>query len=104
MMTSSQTPTRIRTREDSSRVSVEWEDGATSVYTATQLRRLCPCAQCINEMTGKAILDPTTVAEDMTHTDVQLVGQYAITIRFADGHSTGIFTFAFLRENDPEAA
>jgi len=29
------------------------------------------------------------------------VGNYAITIYFADGHSTGIFPYRFLRENDP---
>ena len=28
-------------------------------------------------------------------------GNYALALRFSDGHETGIFPFRFLRENDP---
>lgn len=30
-------------------------------------------------------------------TDVQLVGQYALALAFKSGHSTGIYTFRYLR-------
>lgn len=103
-MSVSQTPTRISAREDRGRVRIEWEDGAQTDYSAAQLRRLCPCAQCVNEMTGRRMLDPTSVPDDLTQTEVELVGQYAIALRFSDGHSTGIFTFAYLRANDPAGA
>ncbi|MFM8643067.1 MAG: gamma-butyrobetaine hydroxylase-like domain-containing protein [Phycisphaerales bacterium] len=35
--------------------------------------------------------------------DAELVGNYAIRIRFRDGHSTGIFSWSYLRSIDPGA-
>lgn len=90
-------PLRIG-RRDPSRVVIEWADGHTSSFSAAALRRICPCAECVHELTGQRLLDPTTVPDDLTHRDVRLVGNYAISIQFSDGHSTGIYTFARLRE------
>ena len=45
--------------------------------------------------------DPASVPADLTHADVRMVGNYALTMRFSDGHDTGIFPFRFLREHDP---
>ncbi len=69
-----------------------------------QLRGLCPCAACVNELTGRRMHDPKSVPSDLETRDVNLVGHYAITIAFSDGHSTGIFPFAFLREHDPASS
>ena len=92
---------RTITRSDPTRVTLEWEDGHETVYTAAQLRGLCPCARCVDETTGIRVHDPDTVAADLTHTDVALVGNYAISIRFSDGHDTGIYPFQMLRAKDP---
>ena len=96
----SNSPTRI-SRRDPTRVSLEWQDGHTTVYTTAELRRLCPCAHCVHELTGQALLDPNTVPDDLTHTDVRMVGSYAIALRFSDGHDTGIYPYPYLREHDP---
>jgi len=93
-------PTVIR-KKDPTRIEIEWADGATTVYRAAQLRRLCPCANCINEVTGALMLDPESVPDSLEQKDVRMVGNYAISVMFADGHDTGIFPFPFLRENDP---
>lgn len=95
-------PKRIG-RRDPSRIELDWPDGQRTVYRTAELRRLCPCARCIHELTGAALLDPSSVPEDLTHNGVQLVGTYALSIAFADGHSTGIFSWPMLRENDPAA-
>ena len=94
---------RVIQRSDPARLAIEWADGHTTVYAPAQLRRLCPCAQCVNEVTGQRMLDPATVPQDLTQGDVRLVGNYALALRFSDGHDTGIFPFRFLRENDPGA-
>lgn len=96
-------PTVI-TKSDPTQVRVEWDDGHATSFSAAELRRLCPCAQCVNEMTGVRMLDPATIPDELTQDDVTLVGNYALAVRFADGHQTGIFTFRFLRENDPSQA
>ena len=88
-------------RSDPSRVAIEWADGHRTVYTPSALRRLCPCAQCVNEVTGERMLDPASVPDGLTQSDLRLVGNYAVALRFSDGHETGIYPFRFLRENDP---
>ena len=99
----SNSPTHIR-RRDPARLEIDWMDGHTTVYTAAELRRLCPCAHCIHELTGEALLDPLTIPGDLTQTAVRTVGNYAVTVRFSDGHETGIFPFPYLREHDPAGA
>jgi DUF971 family protein len=37
----------------------------------------------------------------ITATDAEFVGNYAIKIRFSDGHDTGLYSWAYLREIDP---
>jgi DUF971 family protein len=39
----------------------------------------------------------------LTALDAELVGNYAIRIRFSDGHSTGIYSWRYLRSIDPAA-
>jgi len=92
---------RVIRRSDPSRLEIEWADGHVTAYTPSELRRLCPCAQCVNEVTGQRMLDPASVPEGLTQSDVRLVGNYALALRFSDGHDTGIYPFRFLRENDP---
>lgn len=36
-------------------------------------------------------------------TDLQLVGNYAVRLVFSDGHRTGIYSWRYLREIDPDA-
>jgi len=95
---------RAITKSDPTKLTVEWADGHRTVYTAAELRRLCPCARCVNEFTGERMLDPETIPPDLVHSDVRLVGNYAVTVRFADGHDTGIYPFPMLREHDPAGA
>ena len=93
---------RVIQRSDPSRVEIEWADGHRTVYTPSELRRLCPCAQCVNEVTGERMLDPASVPDGVTLSDLRLVGNYAVAVRWSDGHETGIYAVRFGRETDPE--
>lgn len=72
-----------------------------AVYPSRMLRLACPCAACVDEMTGRPLLDPARVPEDVAPLAVELVGGYGIRVRWSDGHSTGIYTFELLRSICP---
>jgi ATP-binding protein involved in chromosome partitioning len=56
---------------------------------------------CVNEVSGQRMHDPSSVPPDLTQSEARMVGNYALTMTFSDGHHTGIFTFPFLRQHDP---
>ena len=93
-------PTQIIEESDSA-ISVSWSDGTETHYTAAGLRRVCPCAACVNEWTGEKILDAAGVPEDLSFKHISIVGRYALNFHFSDGHDTGIFSFAYLRKLQP---
>lgn len=80
-----------------SRLLIEWSDGVSREYPSRLLRQMCQCAHCISEDTRRVILDRERVPKDITLNHAEPVGNYAISFRFSDGHSTGIYTFDFLR-------
>ena len=65
---------------------------------ARRLRLACPCAMCIEEMSGRPLLDPASVPADVRPLSIHLVGNYALRINWSDGHSTGIFPWQRLRD------
>ena len=78
---------------------VEWDaDGHAWLYPARLLRLACPCAACVEEMSGRPILNAESVPVDVRPVSVGLVGGYGIRIVWSDGHGTGIYTFERLRE------
>lgn len=83
--------------ESDSEISIAWSDETENKYNAAELRRVCPCAGCVNEWTGEKILKPENVAEDLTFSSIALVGRYALNFNFSDGHDTGIFSFQYLK-------
>ncbi len=88
-------------RSDPSRVEIEWSDGTRSAFTAAELRGLCPCAGCVSETSGVRMNDPASVPPDLTQSKLAMVGNYAISMEFSDGHHTGIYTWEYLLANDP---
>src|SRR5207342_3652399 len=84
-------------RRDARTLSVLWENGDRNDFDVRDLRLACRCALCVEEMSGRPLLDPKSVRPDVTPRTVTSVGNYAITISWNDGHSTGIYSFEHLR-------
>ncbi len=78
-------------------ISITWKDGHHSVYSHRFLRLRCQCAHCVDEWTRAPRLDPEMVPGDIQAVDHILVGNYALQLLWNDTHSTGIYTFEFLR-------
>ena len=77
-----------------------WADGAESFLPLEGLRRACPCASCGGEpdVLGN-ISRPDVNYSDKSFELVgwQLIGGYALQPRWGDGHSTGLYSFQYLR-------
>jgi len=83
---------------DAEHVVIQWGDGMTCRYPFRYLRLQCGCAGCGEEMTGRAILAPVSVPDDILILDQLLVGRYAMQFMFTDGHTTGIYPLKDLRK------
>lgn len=79
-------------------IHIRWKSGEDAVYPARFLRGQCPCATCVDEMTGKRIVTESLLPILVYPTKVEPVGRYAIQIFWSDGHSTGIYTWERLHE------
>ncbi len=96
-------PVRVHADRGAQVLEIEWPDGHLTRYDFTSLRWLCPCAFCRGEAGTPGWLDSNpTLSEAQTQlTDLTLVGNYALQPTWADGHHTGFYTFARLREECP---
>jgi ATP-binding protein involved in chromosome partitioning len=82
---------------DPKTLKVTWRGGHVSEYPVRALRLACPCAGCVEEWTGRPVLDPASVPEDVAISTMDFVGRYALAFVFSDGHPHGIYSFQFLR-------
>ena len=78
-------------------LGIVWSDDKESIYDVVDLRRKCPCAHCIDEWSGEQRLMPEDISDDIRPVRIDSVGRYALSIHFNDNHSTGIYSFQFLR-------
>ena len=60
------TPLEIGPDEEGERLRIRWGDEVVSTFTPRDLRLACPCAGCVEEMTGRPLLTPESVAAEAT--------------------------------------
>ena len=83
---------------DESTLGISWNDGHDSVYSVKYLRESCPCANCIDEWSGKKMIAPGSITDDIRPKNIKAVGLYAIQFYWNDGHDTGLYTHELLRQ------
>ena len=83
-------------------LAIKWDDGSESFVTLAALRRHCPCAGCKGEVDilGNLYIGPEKPLSPQSLRLVRLttVGGYALQPLWADGHSTGLYSFDYLRK------
>jgi ATP-binding protein involved in chromosome partitioning len=84
-------------RRDPRTLSILWEDGHRDDFDVRDLRLACHCALCIEEMSGRKLLDPKTIRSDVSPRQIVSIGNYAIKFDWSDGHNSGIYAFNNLR-------
>jgi DUF971 family protein len=89
-------PVEIRLPKDRRALRVAFDDGRTFDLPAELLRVTSPSA----EVQGHSEAERKTVGgkRNVTILSVDPVGNYAVRLGFDDMHSTGIYSWAFLRD------
>lgn len=103
-------------------LDIIWSDGHASHYDFPYLRERCPCAMCSEEQRKKAELEEKMPAAPAASGPGAMpglgpslpmfkpkakaraakpLGHYALQMDFTDGHSTGIYSYTYLREICP---
>ena len=83
-------------------MEIEWADGEKADISLEGLRTWCPCALCTDQRgqqerdQGLHMITPDEANASAEIKEVVSVGRYAIQIRWADGHDTGIYTYDYL--------
>jgi DUF971 family protein len=89
-------------------MTIQWNDGHTSVYSFTLLREACPCAECrggheaMGQPVGPELMTSRSVegaAGELV--SLEAVGNYALLPVWADGHRYGIYSWEMLRRLCP---
>jgi DUF971 family protein len=89
-------PTELRLRKDRHHLAVAFDNGESFDLPAEYLRVKSPSA----EVQGHSPAERKTVAgkRNVAIIEVHPVGNYAVRLVFDDLHSTGIYSWSYLRE------
>lgn len=98
-------PVDYRLEEAPRLLVVRWRDGHESRYPFDELRNVCPCADCraAEKPQGglQVLTGPVVRRGEVRIVQISPVGRYALSFTWSDGHSTGIYSFDFLRQLCP---
>jgi DUF971 family protein len=89
------TPTEIR-RLGVHALRIVWADGHESEYRNDFLRQRCPCAEC-RERPVRTLPVVNDGGDALYPVQIGVVGRYALSIQWSDGHDTGIYSYQTLR-------
>lgn len=103
-------PVRVKVyKTEGTGMEIDWKDGHRSSWTFAWLRNGCPCATCIEEREreGRAAGAPKASPKQLLPMyqaparpeTVTPVGRYAISFHWSDGHSSGIYSWDYLRRH-----
>lgn len=82
-------------------LTIIWDDEHRSVYPTPYLRECCGCAACVDEWTGRTLIEPGSIPPTVDVVDAEHVGSYAVRFVFTDRHADGIYSFRRLRQFCP---
>ena len=89
-------PTELRFRKTAAELAIRFDDGVEGAIPFELLRVESPSAETKGH--GADRPHPPARKRRVGVTGAEPVGRYAVRIRFDDGHDTGLYTWAYLRE------
>lgn len=96
-MTAHTWPVRLEFSRSARTLVVTFDDGLTVTLPFAHLRRNSPSADVQGHAGGPKPPTPV-IPPDLTIERAEPVGRYAVRLFFSDGHSSGLFTWPYLRQ------
>jgi ATP-binding protein involved in chromosome partitioning len=99
-------PQEMNLVNDGKTLIIKWQDNVEHVISAFNVRLNCPCAHCVDEITGAKLIKEENIPPNVKILESTPVGRYGAKFSFDDpspGANSGIYTFTFLRQIGEEA-
>ncbi len=91
----------VQIKKEENKLVIKWNNNRIQEITLQELRDGCPCANCKGEsvlfQNYIPIKTPFKPAGFYEIEKIEAVGNYAIQIKWKDGHDTGIYSWEVLR-------
>jgi DUF971 family protein len=102
------TPEKVRVLlSEGKGLEIDWVDGHKSAWSFAWLREACPCATCVEEREreGRKPGQPRAKSAQLLPmyappprpASAHPVGRYALQFNWLDGHTSGIYSWDYLR-------
>ncbi len=79
---------------DAEHIYLKYADGRHVQVSNHDVRLNCMCALCVNELTGQKLITPAKIRPDIAPKEIVPLGNYALSITWNDGHSSGIYPYS----------
>ena len=89
---------KLVTKDSTNNLKIVWNDNKECVYNLRELRAGCQCALCKHEMTGEKLISIENIPKDINLVKAETVGNYALHFSWSDNHTTGIYSYEYLRK------
>ena len=99
-------PQEMNIANDGQTLIIKWQDDIEHVLSSFHVRGMCPCAHCVDEITGERLIKDGDIPANVKILESTPVGRYGVRFSFDDpspGANSGIYTFTFLRKLGEEA-
>ena len=99
-------PQEMNVANDGRTLIIKWQDDVEHVLTSFHVRGMCPCAHCVDEITGEKLIKDEDIPANVKILESKPVGRYGVRFSFDDpspGANAGIYTFTHLRKLGEEA-
>ncbi len=93
-MTNTPTPKEIKLHQKSKLLEIIFDDNTECKLSCEMLRVYSPSAEVQGHSPDQAVLQ--IGKENVNIIEILPVGNYAIKIKFSDGHDTGLFSWSYL--------
>ena len=83
---------------DDAQITLRWSGGEELTVSNLELRANCQCAVCVDEFDGTRKVKREDIDPNVKPEEIKPIGNYALYIKWSDGHQSGFFPYRLIRE------